>query len=434
MKLTAKQIKRMAELSGMAKRSDEEEAELKGLLVLAEDQGKEEAKTLAMSEITKGIKEGVEEGTKELVATIEVLEKRTKELETANAGRPKWNGKVPGVDEEMIATGKELSIVKIVNAQIEGDWKGAEFEKEVIDEFVKVRTKELGTGTGSAGGVLVPTAHIPQLIELLRAQTTVVQMGATLMPGLTESPVEIPKQSAAAIATWVDENAAIAPSDSTYGQVTMTPNQLSGLVKISRRLIRQSSPAIEGIVRADLTKQIARALDLAALRGSGIGAEPLGIANTGGISTVAHGGAISYDKLAEHIFELEDSDGMGEGAGWIMSPKLKFAISKLKDGDARPLFQWDPAQKVPQNSLLGFPWITTTQLPTDLGGGNNETELFFADWSQLLIGEWFALEIASSMETSDAFAKNQVWIRAIQEADIALRHEESFTLSTGLTV
>ena len=40
------------------------------------------------------------------------------------------------------------------------------------------------------------------------------------------------------------------------------------------------------------------------------------------------------------------------------------------------------------------------------------------------------MEIMASTETSDAFAKNQTWVRIIQEVDMGLRHTESFAVVT----
>jgi len=44
------------------------------------------------------------------------------------------------------------------------------------------------------------------------------------------------------------------------------------------------------------------------------------------------------------------------------------------------------------------------------------------------------LEIMASRETSDAFAKNQTWVRIIQDVDVAVRHPESFCLINDATI
>ncbi len=81
-------------------------------------------------------------------------------------------------------------------------------------------------------------------------------------------------------------------------------------------------------------------------------------------------------------------------------------------------------------SRLGFKWEESTQIPTTLtkGSGVNLSEVYFADWSELLIGMWMGLELDASRQAGTAFETNQVWLKASIEADIALRHVESFCL------
>ena len=72
----------------------------------------------------------------------------------------------------------------------------------------------------------------------------------------------------------------------------------------------------------------------------------------------------------------------------------------------------------------------TTQIPINLtkGAGTALTEVYFGNWEELIIGQWGGMEIALSTETSDAFEKDQTWVRVLQEVDIAVRHPESFCL------
>jgi len=74
----------------------------------------------------------------------------------------------------------------------------------------------------------------------------------------------------------------------------------------------------------------------------------------------------------------------------------------------------------------------TTQIPINLGTGTNETEIYFGNWQELVVGQWAGIEILPSKEAGDAFAKNQTWIRIITDVDIGLRHAESFCLGTGV--
>ena len=55
-------------------------------------------------------------------------------------------------------------------------------------------------------------------------------------------------------------------------KVTMSPHTVATSIPISRRLLLQSTPDVENVVRRDITARIAGAIDLAALNGDGANA------------------------------------------------------------------------------------------------------------------------------------------------------------------
>jgi HK97 family phage major capsid protein len=75
---------------------------------------------------------------------------------------------------------------------------------------------------------------------------------------------------------------------------------------------------------------------------------------------------------------------------------------------------------------LGYKFASTTQLA--------QTEVFFGNWADLIIAEWGGFEMTASMETSNAFERNQIWIRAIQEVDCGVRHPESFCYASDVVL
>ena len=83
---------------------------------------------------------------------------------------------------------------------------------------------------------------------------------------------------------------------------------------------------------------------------------------------------------------------------------------------------------------LGFPFFQTTQLPTNLtkGSGTQLSEVYLANWAELMIGMWTNMEFLASNQAGDAtggaFSQNQTWLRVIMEVDVAVRHPESFAL------
>jgi HK97 family phage major capsid protein len=368
--------------------------------------------------------------------TLKALEVRMHEME-----KTQYHGKVgplPGLEAEA----KNFSLQRAINAIVTGDWSRAGFEREVFQQAEK-RTA-MSAGSDPAGGYIVPNELLTDFIEYLRAKPVVANMGATILTGLTGVPVEIPKQTGGATAYWVGENSAITESSLTFGQIALSPKQVSGLVKLSNRLLRLSNPSVEGMIRNDLQAVLANAIDLAALRGSGASNEPIGIANTANINTVTigtgNGGAITFDKMYDMQYELQLDNAFTGKLGYIFHPVTRRNLLQTKvaqysgqtDGDyiIQPMVS-DSQLK----AWMGFDYGMSTQVPINLTTGTaTTTEIYFANWAELIIGQWGGLEIMASKETSDAFEKNQTWVRIIQEVDIAVRHPESFCLINTATI
>jgi HK97 family phage major capsid protein len=340
-----------------------------------------------------------------------------------------------------------FSLFKALRGLTTNNWTDAAHEREVLFDH---RVRDLATTPDSAGGYLVPSQEIPEMIEILRAQTTVVQAGATVLSDLKGSPVKIPTQTAGATAYWVGEASAITASDLTFGQVALTPKKVAAMVKLSNELLNLSLPQAEAVVRQDLVQQLSLAIDLAALRGTGADNQPTGIANTSGINTVALGTNGSYleslDLFFDMVAALEEDNALRGKLAFVTHPKVKSALRKLKtpqfSGDTGGEYTLPPlvvallATDAALEQAVGYPILPSTQLPTNLtkGTSTNCTEVYFGNWEDLLIGQWGGLSILASPHAGDAFAKDQTWVRVTMSVDVAVRHAESFCLCNDLRV
>jgi HK97 family phage major capsid protein len=378
----------------------------------------DDGKVITISEVFKTLPELAVKHA-ELQARLDYMESRMRERKWAN---------LPGLEDEK----EKFSLFKAIYAIKTGDWSHAQFEAEVFRQ-----TKDMATSPDSSGGYLVPTQAWPEMVEMLRAEGVVFKMGGTLLGDLTGSPVEIPKQTGGATAYWVGENEALTASDPTLGQLQLTPKSVGCLVKLSNRLLRMSNPSAEQMVRADIAQVVGLAIDLAALRGSGTAGQPTGIANTSGINTKAWGtNSPNFDLFYDMEYELALDNALRGKLGFVFHPCVKRAISKLKvaqySGDAGGEYVIRPMDVNALTSYIGYPFATTTQIPINLGTGNNETEVYFGNWQELIVAQWAGIEILPSKEAGDAFAKNQTWVRIITDVDIGLRHAQSFCLATAV--
>lgn len=373
---------------------------------------------------------GVQFGT--IAKQVEDLCVRMKELETLATPR---KVSLPGVNE-----GKDqFSFMKAVYGIRTGDWNNAGFEKEVFDQAAK---KAMSQGNATAGGYIVPSQYVAEIIEMLRANTIVMKLGASVLNDLYGSPIELPKQLSGATAYWVDENADITPSDLGFGQLSLQPKQVAAMVKLSNRLLKLSNPSAEALVRNDIALTMALAIDLAALRGSGVGAEPLGLANTPGILTYNARGAgndgvrFTFDHAQAMEGKLEDANALRGKLAYAMNPKVKRLLKSQKIAQYSGQTDGEYVVGLPMSDAkladaLGYGFSSTTQIPANLtvGAKSDCSEVYFGNWSELIIGQWGGMEIMASTEAGDSFQKNQTWVRIIQEVDCGLRHSQSFCLT-----
>jgi len=362
-----------------------------------------------------------------LLKSNEELSTRVAEMEALSKQRAAQFS-LPGVNEQK----EKFSYLKAIGGISTGDWSNAGFEKEVFDNM---KQKAQSIGSDTAGGYIVPTEQIMEIIDLLREKIVVASMGASIMDNLYGNPIEIPKQTGGTTVYWVGEGTSITESELTLGQITLSPKKVAAMVKMSNQFIRMAQPSGEALVRRDIASGIALEIDRVCLRGSGSASQPKGIANTDSINTYALSGAVpTFDTLINMEYEVELDKALNGKLGFIFHPAIKRTLIKSKvaqySGDTAGAYIIAPTSDAELANWVGYPFKTTTQVPINLttGGGTNLTEIYFGNWEELIIGQWAGMQLMASKETSDAFQKDQTWIRIIQEVDVAVRHPESFCL------
>lgn len=301
------------------------------------------------------------------------------------------------------------------------DWSMASLER-----------KALGEGTGSAGGYLVPEQYLAEVKDRITAQAIVRRAGATVYPMSTDT-LNVPKVSGGATAYWVGENAQITSSDETFDQLQLVAKLLAAMVKVSNQLLSDASPAAEAAIRRDIAKVIALAEDNAFIAGTGTGNQPTGIINTTGVNAVslgANGATPTFDDIYDALYQVENNNGLA--SSWIMHPRTKNTLMKIKDINGQYIYNVAPSVKDP-DSLVGLPVYLTTQIPTNLtvGTSNDCSYILVGQFDEAIIGERGGLEFSTD-QSGTAFEYYQTWIRAISRLDFGLRTPEVFCKLTGV--
>jgi len=284
-------------------------------------------------------------------------------------------------------------------------------------EFVptSLMSRTLSAGTATDGAELVSTDLLAQsYIEVLRNSSSVMRAGATMLPGLV-GDVAIPRQTSAAASTWISaEDGDATVSDPQFDQVTMSPKDLACYTEVTRRLLQQSTPAIEGIVRRDLAIAQALGIDAAALYGSGSSGQPTGIANQSGINVKDLAAADpTYAEIVEIIkLVMEDNALMGNPM-WLIEASGWEALSttpKQGSGVEGNFILGD------NERIKGYPYIMSNQVTAE--------HYFFGDFSQVLVGEWGGLEINVDPYTHSL--KGKIRYVTFKTVDVAVRQPTAF--------
>lgn len=312
--------------------------------------------------------------------------------------------------------------------------------------------KALAEGTGAAGGYLVPIETAEEIVRLIRARSAVMRLGPRIVP--VKKELDVAGIASGATAYYISENAAIPTSEETFSlSALLRPRELAALVPISNRLLRDAAlnPDVEQVIREDIAEVLALRSDLAFLRGSGAANEPLGVKGTPGLTAApnlgANGRTPTFDDLKDVVAALRTANAPFRRPGWAFHPRTINTLDKIKDGQGRyladaGLLTFDATGG--GGSLLGFPFVTSTQIPANIttGTSTDTTEVYFSsDWVEAWVGEEQALTIDVSAEATydsgggvfvSAFQNRQHVFRAVTTHDFALRRPALFSVMTGV--
>ncbi|NBE05936.1 phage major capsid protein [Paragemmobacter ruber] len=370
------------------------------------------------------------------VQRAEAVEAAKATAAAGDQGKPAAGVTVYAQAADPAMKGVDLGLTVIALAQSKGDRDKAVTLLEREGHSGLAAT--LNTGTESAGGVLVPRPMAETMIELLRARVVVRNAGARVVP-MPAGQLRHARQNGAATAGYSAENAAITPSEPTTDKIDQTFKKLTGLVPVSNSLLRFTTQTAL-LVRDDLLAVMARREDLAFIRGDGSANTPTGIRSWtpgGNIQTAVANTFAAVDvALRTLVSRVADGDVPMVRPGWIMRAGTREFLGSLRDALGNLAYPSINAT----GTLFGYPIYTTSQIPNNLGAGTNQTEVYFADFNEVMIGDASALTLSVSTEAAyvqggnwrSAFQNDETLMRAISEHDLAPAHTQGLAYLTGV--
>ena len=310
--------------------------------------------------------------------------------------------------------------------------------KEIGDADVAMA---ISTAAGS-GGALVPESFHSEVIELLRPRTVIRRLGARSVP-LPNGNLTMPRMAGGATASYVGEGADAKATGGNFDDVKLSAKTMITIVPMSNQLIGKAGYNVEQLVLGDMLSAMAVREDKAFLRDDGTDNTPTGFkaVATAASRTKAWTGTASLEAIDAFldglILMLMASDSLMINPGWALSPRSYMKLFGLRDGNGNKVYP-----ELAQGLLKGYPIAHTNTIPVNLGAGTNESEIYFADFNDVVIGEQDNMTMDFSREASyvdstgtivTAFSRNQSVLRLVANHDIGFRHPEGLALGTGVT-
>ncbi len=271
-----------------------------------------------------------------------------------------------------------------------------------------------GSGYTGTGGNLVPTTLMAgSFIDILRNKATIMQLG-TQLGGLLGN-IDIPKQVSGTTGYWVGEDEDVDQDAIEFAQIGLRPKTVGCLGEITRRMLMQTSLGVEQLLRQDLALGLGLSIDHAGYYGNGSDNKPTGLKYTDGIHGKSFAGTDpTFAELVAMETAIAQTNADVAGMAYVGTPAfrgyakttLKFPTSTNAGGTI-----WEPG-----DTVNGYKTAITNQITAG--------DVFFGDFTQLVVGLWGGLEITIDPFTHSS--KARLRIVAMQDVDMMVRRSASF--------
>ena len=315
----------------------------------------------------------------------------------------------------------------------------ARFAAETWGERHEV-TAALQANDASAGGFTVPERFNAELITLLRPKT-IVRRNSREVP-LVGGKDTMPAVESGSAAYYIGEGTDISVTEPTFGALNFVEREIAAIVPISNKLLRHSALNVDVTVRNDLLDSFAQTEDVAFLRGSGVGPAPKGLRYYAeGLNVIAANATVNLANIEKDARKaincLTTADIPMTNVKWVMNPTDFGYLQDLRDGNGNLVF---PGLQLPVPVWKGFAVEVTNNVPANLGGGGDESEVYLVDFGEAVVADSYAIKIDANEAATykvngqmvSAYSRNQTLIRAIAGHDFGVKRKKAVVVLTAV--
>ena len=226
--------------------------------------------------------------------------------------------------------------------------------------------------TVDAEGEHVVVTDFMSILEPLRSKNVLANAGAKYLTGL-KGDVQIPTMGAEQV-FWEGEITDAKDGSSTFTHVKLQPRRIAAFIDVSKQFIVQDTLGAENLIRQDLINALNSKLEATILSDAAAdGNVPAGIFNGMTPEEIS-----TFADVCNLEAEVEESNIYGE-MKYILSPKAKAALRAMPKSEKHTQLVLDTA------TIDGTPFESTTHMEPNT--------LAYGDWSNLVIGQWGAIDI-----------------------------------------
>lgn len=302
---------------------------------------------------------------------------------------------------------------------------------EFVGKLFSGETKDLSVSVNANGGYIVPTEFYDVLTEK-KYKVGYLQHYISRLP-MSSDQMEVQTEGSDVTTNWTTELAAIAQSDMTFGQVVLKVNLLGAISRMSRQLLADAAlnEGVAELVIRKFANRMARDEDTAFMVGTGTG-QPKGIRQYSFSHTVAQAGAHLVANDLTALFHTLPEQYRQE-ATWVMPDLILQAVRSIRSTTGELLFKeaWDMSDNT-VGTLLGRPVISQNDIPTNLGGGTNASEIYFGDLSYYYQGDREEMAAEISTQEGTSFAQHRAAIKVTERLDAQLTLTDPIAIMTAV--
>lgn len=305
--------------------------------------------------------------------------------------------------------------------------------KAIERSFEADRQKVMAISDFPAGGALVPEEYMSEVIPLLYAEMVVMESGATRVP-MPNGNLTMPYGDTGVTGGYVGEIENAPVEEPTVGQIKMTAKKAALIVAASNDILRRTpSSGADRFIQDAIVNGLGRLADVTLLRGVGTDASPKGarqfVIDSGDTDLVFNSaGTTLANKVADlskAVRVVQENNIPFLNAGWVFDKRTEWGLKSTLTTDGQFVFMAEMAAGM----LMGFPFKSTTAMPTNIGTGSNKGEVLFYNFGHFLVGETDSLELTISPDGAyhngssvvSGLSQDTTPIRAILRHDTASR-------------